>query len=281
MDLRMAARRWWLGLGCAAVLALAACRGDTPRSPADAGPADAAPAAAAEPVAGVNIVVAPGVVGTVDEALVREAFRRAVAQGERDFGLRPERTLTIYIDPDGARGLEDALGLSQKYAIHLRAGHTRSLDTLLPLLMHEYTHALQYQIGRLRPQWWVEGQADHEAQRVRDPVAAERERRALFARLAEDIRAGRAPQLDDLRGALSWDNYVKRIGAGRAYGWGHAAVAFIESSAGFDGVRRIMTDSEGANTFSRFDEVVREVTGLDPAAFDAALKQWVMRQAGR
>jgi len=210
---------------------------------------------------------------------VREAFRRAVEQGERDFGLRPTRRITVYIDPDDAAGLEDALGLSQKYAIHLRAGRATSLPALLPLMMHEYTHALQYQLGRLRPQWWVEGQADHEAQRVRDPAAAARERRTLFVQLASDVRSGRAPNLSSLRGSLAWDEYVKKAGAGKAYGWGHAAVAFIEARAGFDAVRRIMTDSEGPNTLGRFDELIQEVTGLSPAEFDAAVKQWVLDQA--
>lgn len=225
------------------------------------------------------IVVAAGVRDRVDETVVREAFRRAVEQGERDFGLRPTRRITIYIDPDDATGLEDALGLSQKYAIHLRASRARSLPALLPLMMHEYTHALQYQVGRLRPQWWVEGQADHEAQRVRDPAAAERERRTLFAQLASDVRTGQAPNLSNLRGSLAWDEYVKKAGAGKAYGWGHAAVAFIEARAGFDAVRRIMTDTEGPNTLSRFDELIRETTGLAPHEFDAAVKQWVLEQA--
>src|SRR3712207_2092265 len=47
----------------------------------------------------VSIVIAPGVKGRVDEALMLDAYRRAVAQGEQDFGFRPERPVTIYIDP--------------------------------------------------------------------------------------------------------------------------------------------------------------------------------------
>src|SRR6266508_4639028 len=64
----------------------------------------------------LTIVVAPSLTGRVDEALVRDAYRRAAAQGERDFGIRPQRPVTVYVDPDGAAGLEDALGLSAKYA---------------------------------------------------------------------------------------------------------------------------------------------------------------------
>jgi hypothetical protein len=268
-------------LGALAAVVLGACR-DAPR-PATSGAPSAPPAAAVEQVpdagAEVTIVIARSLAGTVDEQLIREAYRRVVAQGERDFGLRPERTLTIYVDPDGAIGLEGASGLSQKNAIHLRAGPSRSMATLLPLLMHEYTHALQHQVGRLRPQWWIEGQAEHQALRVRDPASAERERRALYTRLAADVRARRAPALTDLRGGLGWDEYVKRAGAGKAYGWGNAAVAFIESRAGFEGVVRVMTDRTGENTLRRFDELVAEVTGLGPEAFDAALKQWVIQQA--
>ncbi len=274
--------RPWLWLACAlAVAALAqACR--APTRAASQPPATSATAADSAPEDALDVpivVIAAGVRDQVDEAIVREAFRRAVEQGERDFGLRPTRRITIFIDPDDATGLEDALGLSQKYAIHLRAGRAKSLPALLPLMMHEYTHALQYQVGRLRPQWWVEGQADHEAQRVRDPAAAQRERRTLFAQLASDVRTGQAPDLSSLRGSLAWDEYVKKAGAGKAYGWGHAAVAFIEARAGFDAVRRIMTDTEGPNTLGRFDELIQEITGLTPHEFDAAVKQWVLQQS--
>ena len=272
---------WRLALILLAALALAACRESAPSGPRAVATVEAAPAAA-EPESTsdeVNIVVAPSLAGTVDEQLIRTAFRQAVAQGERDFSLRPKRTITVYVDPDSSIGLEDALGLSAKYAMHLRAGRARSMSGLMPLMMHEYTHVLQYQIGRLRPQWWIEGQADHEAVRVRDPASAERERRALYGRLADDVRAGRAPDLSSLRGSLAWDEYVKKAGASKAYGWGHAAVAFIEDRAGFQGVVRIVTDAEGPNTMGRFDDVVREVTGLGPAEFDAALKRWVTQQA--
>ncbi len=225
-----------------------------------------------------NVVIAPGVSG-VDEALVRDAFRRVVAQGASDYGLRPTHTVTVYIDPDSAIGLEDALGLSQKYAIHLRAGHAHSLAGLLPLMMHEYTHALQYQLGRLRPQWWVEGQADFQSLRIQEPGAAERQRRSLYSQLAGDVRSGKAPALADLRSGINWDEFIRKSGAAKAYGWGSAAVAFIESRAGFSGVVRVMTDSDGPNTLSRFDGAVQEVTGLNPNDFDAALKQWVVGQA--
>ena len=225
------------------------------------------------------IVVAETVRSSVDEAVVREAYRRVVELGERDFGVRPERTINLYVDPDSALGLEEALGLSQKTAIHLRASYTRNLNTLLPLLLHEYTHVLQYQMSRLRPQWWVEGQADHAALRIRPPAEAERERRALYGRLAADVRANRAPALADLRSSIGWDAYIRRSGSGRAYGWGNAAVAFIEDQAGFAAVRRIFTDQDGPNTLSRFDDLVRELTGLGPTEFDAALKQWVTQQA--
>jgi hypothetical protein len=255
--------------GASGTASVPAAPGTAPSTITDAPPADEL----------IALVIAPSVAGTVDEKLISEAFRIAVAQGEHDFGLRPARTITVYIDPDNAIGLEDALGLSAKNAIHLRAGRTRSLGSLLPLMMHEYTHVLQYQTGRLRPQWWIEGQAEHQSLRVRDAAAAERERRALFSRLAADVRAGRAPELAQLRGSLAWDEYIRKAGAGKAYGWGHAAVAFIEDRAGFAGVVRIFTDTEGPNTLSRFDELIETVTGLSPEAFDDALKQWVAQQA--
>lgn len=274
---------WRMGLAALLLATVAAgCRPDSNRTttapPASDPSAVGATVTAADD--GVTIIVARDVSGSIDEALIRQAFRQVVAQGERDFGLEPERTVTIYIDPDSAIGLESALGLSQKYAIHLRAGRSRSMNSLLPLLMHEYTHFLQYQTGRLRPQWWIEGQADHQALRVREPAAAERERRTVYGRLADDVRSGRAPQLSELRGSTAWDNYVKKAGAGAAYGWGNAAVGFIEARAGYAGVVRIMTDRDGPNTLGRFDELVRELTGLDPTQFDAALKQWLRDSRG-
>ncbi len=279
--------RWRLWLLCGAVLLLVACRDvdagralpgttATPQPP----PVAAEQATADDEALDVpRIVIAPGVRDSVSEALVREAFRRAVDQAERDFGLRPQRRITIYIDPDNAAGLEDAIGLSAKYAIHLRAGRTRSMDRLLPLMMHEYTHALQYQAGRLRPQWWVEGQADHQALRIEDAAVAERERRALYAGLAGDVRAGRAPSMSELRARIAWDAYIKKAGSGKAYGWGNAAVAFIEDRAGFEAVRRIFTDQTAPNTLSRFDAMVEEATGLTPAEFDRAVKDWVVARS--
>ncbi|MGE0540368.1 MAG: hypothetical protein AB7R89_09310 [Dehalococcoidia bacterium] len=228
--------------------------------------------------ADVSIVVAPAVKGRVDEALILDAFRRAAAQGEQDFGIRPERPVTIFIDPDSAIGLEDALGLSSRYAIHLRAGRTNRMETLLPLMMHEYMHVLQYDIGRLRPQWWIEGQADHQGQRVVEPGRAARDRKALLSSLAADVKKGRAPSLASLRGSTGWDEYIKRSGAGRAYGWGQAAVAFIEDGWGFDAVKRIATDSTGANTYGSFDEAIRRETGLDAAQFEQGLHDWLLRQ---
>lgn len=228
--------------------------------------------------ADVSIVIAPGVKGRVDEALVLDAYRRAAAKGEQDFGIRPERPLTIYIDPDSAIGLEDALGLSAKYAIHLRAGRAQRMETLMPLMMHEYMHVLQYDTGRLRPQWWIEGQAEHQAQRVIEPSRAQRNREALLSSLAADLRNGRAPSLVSLRGSIGWDEYIKRSGAGRAYGWGQAAVSFIEDGWGFDAVTRIVTDSTGPNTTSSFDEAVRRETGLDAAQFEQGLHEWLLRQ---
>jgi hypothetical protein len=240
--------------------------------------ADAAADADHGPLA-PTLVIAPAVREKVNEGLVRSAFERVVDQGKRDFGLTPKRSVSVYVDPDSAIGLEDALGLAAGNAMHLRAGRTQRMDLMLPLMMHEYTHVLQHQIGRLRPQWWIEGQADHQSWRVLSPAQSEMYRRALFRQLAADIRAGRAPALADLRGNTGWDNFVKHSGAGRAYGWGNAAVHFIEEIAGFDAVTRIMTDATGPNTMSSFDEAVQRETGLAPAEFDAALKEWLLKQA--
>jgi len=275
-------RTVFLGLIAALALVGGACSRVGEKPPVASAPQ--APAATPDISAvaddtGVNLIVAPGVKGRVDEALVLDAFRRSVAQGEKDFGIRPVHTIALYIDPDGAIGLEDALGLSSKNAIHLRAGRTQRMDSLLPLMMHEYTHVLQHQIGRLRPQWWIEGQAEHESQRILDPGKAEQNRRALVRQLASDVRAGRAPALDQLRGNTAWDTYVDKSGAGRAYGWGNVAVAFIEDRAGFEGVARVMLDASGPNSLTTFDESVRRETGLGPQEFDAALKQWLLQQA--
>ena len=86
------------------------------------------------------------------------------------------------------------------------------------------------------------------------------------------------PSLASLRGSTGWDEYIKRSGAGRAYGWGQAAVAFIEDGWGFDAVRRIATDATGPNTYGSFDEAIRRETGLDPAQFEQGLYDWLLRQ---
>jgi hypothetical protein len=268
---------------CAAVLT-GACDHVAGRSngdvPSNTGASvDAAEHDGAEPDSGgVTIRIAPGVQGRVDEALIREAYERAAAQGEADFGIRPERPVVIYIDPDSAIGLEDALGLSSRYAIHLRAGRAQRMDTLMPLMMHEYMHVLQYSVGRLRPQWWIEGQAEHQAQRVIEPARADRNRRSLLSSLASDVRNGNAPSLASLRGSTGWDEYIRRSGAGRAYGWGQAAVTFIEDGWGFDAVKRIVTDREGPNTVSSFDEAVRRETGMNPAEFEQHLHDWLLQR---
>lgn len=277
-------RRTILGLTAALALLLGACS-----RPHGSSPAVSEPPRAATPVAesqaqvaddtGVNVIVAPSLKGQVDEGLILTAYRRAVDQGEKDFGIKPERTVTVYIDPDSALGLEDALGLSSKTAIHLRVGQTRRMDSLMPLMMHEYTHVLQHQIGRLRPQWFIEGQAEHESQRVLDPGRAEQSRRGLVRQLASDLRADKAPALATLRGNTGWDDYISHSGAGRAYGWGRAALTYIEDGWGFDAVARIMTDATGPNTMSSFDEAVRRETGLGPQEFESGLRSWILQQA--
>jgi hypothetical protein len=277
-------RRTFLGLTAALALLLGACShlqsGSTPvAEPPPAATAVAESQAQVAEDTGVNLVVAPALKGQVDEEQILTAFRRAVDQGEKDFGLRPERTVTIYIDPDSAIGLEDALGLSSKSAIHLRVGQTRRMESLMPLMMHEYTHVLQHQIGRLRPQWFIEGQADHQSMRVLDPARAEQSRRGLVRQLASDLRADKAPALATLRGNTSWDEYVDRSGAGRAYGWGRLAVTYIEDGWGFDAVARIMTDTTGPNTMGSFDEAIRRETGLGPQEFESGLRSWLLQQA--
>lgn len=230
------------------------------------------------PNADATFVIAPSVRGQVDEKLLRDAFARVVAQGEQDFGLRIEHGITIYVDPDSSIGLEDALGLSAKTAIHLRAGRAQRLDTLLPLLLHEYTHVLQYQLGRLRPQWWIEGQADHESGRIRDPGQAARDRRALIHDFAGDIKGGRAPALAELRGSTSWDAYIKRSGASKAYGWGNIATSFIEDGWGMAAVARVMKSADGPNSLGSFDASIQRETGLAPAEFESALRAWIVKQ---
>jgi len=277
-------RRTVLGLTAALALLLGACSRTQSGSPVVTEPPRAA-APAAESQAqvaddtGINLVVAPSLKGQVDETLILTAYRRAVDQGEKDFGLRSERTVTVYIDPDSAIGLEEALGLSSKSAIHLRAGQTRRMESLMPLLMHEYTHVLQHQVGRLRPQWFIEGQAEHESQRVLDHGRAEQSRRGLVRQLASDLRGDKAPALATLRGNTGWDDYIKRSGAGRAYGWGRAAVTYIEDGWGFEAVARIMTDATGPNTLGSFDEAVRRETGLGPQEFESGLRAWVLQHA--
>lgn len=254
-------------------------RGDARSPTASIAPSQAVDSASDNDTgATVRVVVAP-TVRSADQGLVLDAFQRASEQGVRDFGLRASRPVTIYIDPDSSIGLEDSLGLSARYAIHLRASKARRMDTLLPLMMHEYTHVLQYEIGRLRPQWWIEGAADHQAQRVIDPGKAQQTRAALFRQLGSDVTSNRAPALAELCTSTGWDAYVQRSGAGRAYGWGHAAVAFIENGWGFDAVVRIMTDRVGQNTMGSFDDAVQRETGLTPAAFETALRSWLRAQA--
>src|SRR3712207_4321386 len=99
--------RWLVGL-CVALALLAGCaRADAGRRDQVDAPGADVPAATSETSAegeDVNLVVAPSLQGEVDEALVRDAYRRAVAIGVRDFGIRPQRPVTIYVDPDTALG---------------------------------------------------------------------------------------------------------------------------------------------------------------------------------
>lgn len=264
--------------GCSRSRSEAAAPIATPTSGATASVTALDPPPDDAPNGEATFVIAPSVRGEVDEKLLRDAYARVVAQGEKDFGLRAEHGVTIYVDPDSSIGLEDALGLSAKTSIHLRAGRAQRLDTLLPLLLHEYTHVLQYQTGRLRPQWWIEGQADHESWRIRDPGQAARDRRALIRDFASDIKGGRAPALADLRGSTDWDAYIKRSGASKAYGWGNIATTFIEDGWGMAAVARVMTSADGPNSLNSFDAAVQRETGLAPAEFESALRAWILKQ---
>lgn len=268
-----------LFLGACGVVDVAKQQTGSPPAPQAAATAPANDTTALAEDTDVNLVIAPAVKGQVNEEVVLMAYRRSVEIAEKDFGIRPLKPVTVYVDPDSAIGLEDALGLSAGNAIHLRAGRSRDFNSLMPLMLHEYTHVLQHQIGRLRPQWFIEGQADHQSWRALDPASAAKDRKNLYRALANDVKAGRAPMLADLRGNTGWKSYIDKSGAGRAYGWGNVATAFIEDTAGFEAVGRILKDTTGPNTMSSFDEAVRRETGLGPEEFDAAVKAWLLEQA--
>jgi hypothetical protein len=133
------------------------------------------------------------------------------------------------------------------------------------LLVHEMTHVATVPIGRLTPQWLVEGLAEYVRCRSieDDPgwsVDPYRKR----------VRTKYLPSLKALPGPGDFDR-----NSDRAYGLSWWSTEYLASKEGTKGLAALYADLALHNTTpAAYNAIIKKHTGKTPAALTAAVKNW-------
>lgn len=240
----------------------------------------------------------PGAAAWVNR--VSAAVQSLAERTAQDFGVLPRRPLTVdlYTDPAAVANalLAARPDLESEVAVRL-ANEGRSLTVLSPVrgmfmvlnltdappmeallrrLAHEYTHFAQAAVaGTLDalPLWFLEGQAEFQMERL---AGSDWDRLADAARRE---RAGTAPRLTELVTGDQWAN-AETVYGNTVYSRAYSAILYLTQRWGYSApikLLRAASDSDPA----RFDRALADLTGMDLAAFDQALSDWLRALGGR
>ncbi len=218
----------------------------------------------------------------------------------QDFGVLPRRPLTLdlYTDPAAVASALLAARPELEPATATRlADEGRSLTVLSPVrgmfvvlnltdappqealvrrLAHEYTHFAQAAVaGTLDalPLWFLEGQAEFQMERL---AGSDWDRLADAARRE---RAGTAPRLTELTSGQGWASAEATYGNG-VYSRAYSAILYLAQRWGYSAPIKLLRATSDADP-ARFDRALADLTGMDLAAFDQALSDWLRALGGR
>jgi hypothetical protein len=93
-------------------------------------------------------------------------------------------------------------------------------------------------------------------------------------------RGGIAPRLTELVSAEAWATVEARAGSDAVYSRAHSAVSYLIDRWGFDASVRLVQAGSDVDP-GRFERVFGEITGMDLAAFDQVLSEWLRSLGGR
>lgn len=231
---------------------------------------------------------------------VAQAVHVLAERTAQDFGLLPRRPLTLdlYTDPNAVAGalLAARPELESETAVRL-ATEGRSLtvlsavrgmfivlnltdapsqDALVRRLAHEYTHYAQAAVaGTLDalPLWFLEGQAEFQMERL---AGSDWDRLADAARRE---RASAAPRLTELVTGDQWASAEAAYG-NAVYSRAYSAILYLTQRWGYSAPIKLLRATSDADP-TRFDQTLANLTGMDLAAFDQSLSEWLRALGGR
>jgi hypothetical protein len=240
----------------------------------------------------------PGAAAWVDR--VSAAVQSLAERTAQDFGVLPRRPLTLdlYTDPAAVAGalLAARPELESDTAVRL-ANEGRSLTVLSPVrgmfvvlnltdappqeallrrLAHEYTHFAQAAVvGTLDalPLWFLEGQAEFQMERL---AGSDWDRLADAARRE---RAGTAPRLTELVTGDQWAS-AEALYGNTVYSRAYSAILYLTQRWGYSAPVKLLRAASDTDP-ARFDRALTDLTGMDLAAFDQALSDWLRTLGGR
>lgn len=204
------------------------------------------------------------------ERYVRPLVAREYAELERRYGFQPEGPLTIelFADPNhyavrtvGLPGLE-ALGVTFGKVITGMSPHGGQFNWGM-MLWHEVAHIFSIQLSRSRvPRWFTEGLSEYETAREQPEWT-----RRTHAELYRALHDGTMLPVAELNAAFNRARDLQHVVV--AYHQAAETVAFLIRRWGFPKVvEALKLYAAGRQT----REVLRAVTGLELAAFDAAFR---------
>jgi predicted Zn-dependent protease len=201
----------------------------------------------------------------------RPMLTREYAELIKRYGFQPEGPLTIELFADaqhyavrtvGLPGLDGVLGVTFGKVVTSRSPTSGSFNWGMTL-WHEVAHIFALQLSRYRvPRWFTEGLSEYETARERPEWT-----RRTHAELHHALADGNLLSIGDLNAGFTHARDLAHIVV--AYHEAAEAVSFLVRRWGFEVVpKALRLYGEGKAT----PTVIRAITGLDVAGFDAAFR---------
>jgi tetratricopeptide (TPR) repeat protein len=213
---------------------------------------------------------------------VTEVAERAWQALAERYGATPPAPVRVELFPSSADFSVRTFGLAGLGALGVSFGSTLVMDSpaarepgdfnWLSTFWHELAHAFHLALSEHEvPRWFSEGLAVRE-QRVADPSWGMH----LGTEWLRVYDAGRMPPPTQLDRAFVRPAFPGQVQL--AYFQGSLVFDWLEAEVGMPGIRAFL---EGYRRGGDTEELVEEVTGMDPEAFDTAFDVWVRERFAR
>ena len=213
------------------------------------------------------------------EPLVGPEMEKARAHYDARYRFSPKPPLQIEIFPDPSLFAIRTVGLPRMGAHGVCFGHVITARSPSAgnfnweqVLWHEMAHVYHIQLSDSRvPRWFTEGLAVHETRKLRPAWA-----RPMDLELWHLLQRGELVGIDGFNAAFTQAKSLDDILV--AYYQASVVVQYVEERWGFEKLRAMLVGwAEKKDTAAVF----REALGVDPAAFDAAFREWLRERLVR